>query len=235
VIVNDQTKQPAQVWTHDGLYVGGFFDHRADDGRAAGFYQVHGDDNQGATIVKASNGKVYWLMPYQGHNRLYEISGWDNWQRQSGPVTRPEYPATQLDPGTGLTAKYFQGTNLIHEAAEAPIYYEPFGGEPHAGKVAAPYKAVWSGFVRPPVTDLFRFASLLGKGEQVTVWIDGKIVYAAGTADAANRRIPLTGGKRHRIRVEYVNPDGRAELKLLWSSRIIDPARLSDDILYPAP
>jgi hypothetical protein len=55
VIVNDQTRQPAQVWTSDGLYVGGFFDQRADDGLADGFYQVHGDDNQGATVVMANS------------------------------------------------------------------------------------------------------------------------------------------------------------------------------------
>lgn len=235
VIVNDQTKQPAQVWTHDGLYVGGFFDHRADDGRAAGFYQVHGDDNQGATIVQLSSGKVYWLMPYQGHNRVYEISGWDDWQRRSGRVTRPAHIAGPSTPGTGLTAKYFQGTNLFHETTEAPIYHAPFGGEPHAGKIAPPYKAVWSGFVRPPVTDLFQFASLLGKGEQVTVWIDDKIVYTAGTANTVNRKIALSGAERRPIRIEYINPDGRAELRLLWSSRIIDPSRLADDVLYPAP
>ena len=46
VIVNDQTQQPAQVWTHDGLYVGGFFDHRANDNFDDGLYRVHGDDNQ---------------------------------------------------------------------------------------------------------------------------------------------------------------------------------------------
>ena len=78
VVVNDQTKQPAQAWTADGLYLGGFFDHRADDVRPNGFYGLHGDDNQGGQLVTTKDDRTFWLMPYQGHNRLYEISGWQH-------------------------------------------------------------------------------------------------------------------------------------------------------------
>lgn len=233
VIVNDQTKQPAQVWTHDGLYVGGFLDKRADDGLADGFYRVHGDDNQGATIVTAPNGKTYWLMPYVGYNRLYEISGWDKWQRQSGSVLRPDKPAARSKAGKGLTARYYQGTKLVLQTIEAPIYHEPFGGEPHKGKVKPPYKTVWSGFVEPPVSDHFGFSSLLGKNEQVAVWIDGKIVHTSGMPKNINGSVNLVAGHRHRIRIEYINPSGRAELKLLWSSRVVDPTRLPKDALHP--
>lgn len=233
VIVNDQTKQPAQVWTHDGLYVGGFFDNRTDDGLADGFYQVHGDDNQGATVVTAKSGKTYWLMPYVGHNRLYEISGWDAWHRQSGSVSRPNRVAGRSNKGSGLTARYYDGAKMVFETLEAPIYYERFGGEPHADKVTPPYKAVWSGFVEPPVSDRFQFNSLLGANEQVAVSIDGKIIYAAGIAENVNNEVSLIAGHRHHIRIEYVNPNDRAELILLWSSRVTDPGRLPKEALYP--
>jgi hypothetical protein len=233
VIVNDQTKQPAQVWTDDGLYVGGFLDMRADDGLADGFYQVHGDDNQGATVVTAKNGKTYWLMPYVGHNRLYQISGWDQWHRQSGSVSRPDHVAGRTGKGTGLTARYYEGAKLLLETTEAPIYYEPFGQEQHATEVTPRYRAVWNGFVEPPVSDSYRFRSLLGAGEQVAVWIDGRIVHAAGLPKNVDSRVDLVAGHRHRIRVEYINPDGRAELKLLWLSRVVDPTRLHKDALYP--
>jgi len=233
VIVNDQTKQPAQVWAHDGLYVGGFFDNRADDGLADGFYQVHGDDNQGATVVTAGSGKTYWLMPYIGHNRLYEISGWDKWQRSSGSVLRPSRVTRPSKNGTGLTARYYQGSKLVLETIEAPIYYEQFGGEPHAGKATPRYKAMWTGFVEAPISDRFQFSALLGSNEQVAVWIDGKIVYTAGMSKKVNNRVELAAGRRHRIRVEYINPDGRSELKLLWSSRVVDPTRLPKEALYP--
>jgi hypothetical protein len=234
IIVNDQTKQPAQVWTHDGLYVGGFFDNRADDGRDAGFYRVHGDDNQGATLVTANNGKTYWLMPYQGHNRLYEITGWNDWQRQSGAVTLPRREAAESINGSGLTARYDRENQLMLETIEAPIYYEPFAAERHSKEVSPPYKVEWIGFVTPPVADRYQFYTLLGTHEQAAIWIDGRLVHADGFRDSLNRSIDLIAGHRHRIRIEYINPDGRAELKLLWSSRVIDPTRLAREALYPA-
>jgi hypothetical protein len=234
VIVNDQTKQPAQVWTHDGLYVGGFFDSRADDGLDTGFYKVHGDDNQGANVVTTKSGKTYWLMPYQGHNRLYEIAGWENWQRESGRVELTPPANASTTAGTGLRARYYQGQQLVHETVEAPIYFEPFGSEPHADIVKPHYKAVWTGFVVPPVTDQFDFHSLLGQSEQVAVWIDGHVVHANGF-DKENVDLPvnLTSGRRHSIRIEYINPDARAELKLLWRSEVTDPQRLPADRLFP--
>jgi hypothetical protein len=164
-----------------------------------------------------------------------EISGWDQWQRQSGSLARPEPAAGVERHGTGLTARYYQGSKGVLETVEAPIYFEPFGPEPHADQVTPACKVVWSGFIRPPVSDRFQFRSLLGTGEQAAVWIDGRIVHAAGLAQRVDRAIDLAAGHRHRICVEYINPDGRAELKLLWSSRIVDPARLSSDVLYPEP
>lgn len=235
VIVNDQTKQPAQVWTHDGLYLGGFFDHRADDGRHPGFYQVHGDDNQGATIVTTKTGNTYWLMPYQGHNRLYEITGWNDWHRQSGVVARPRSTQPAEPGGTGLTARYYQGSKLVFETVEPPVYFEPFGGEPHADKVSPHYKAVWTGTIESPVTDRFHFRSLLGKAEQVAVWIDGRVVHTNGFENEnTDRPVELTSRHRNSIRIEYINPDGRAELKLLWHSRVIDPERLPANRLFPS-
>lgn len=238
IVVNDQTKQPAQVWTRDGLYLGGFFDDRAEDGRHPGFYQVHGDDNQGATLVTTEEGNTYWLMPYQGHNRLYEITGWDNWQRQSGTIEPPAAvdPAGDETTATGLRGRYYQGSSLQLEAIEPPIYFERFGPERHADKVSAHYKVVWTGSVSPPVSDQFRFRSLLGKAEQVAVWIDGRIVHANGfDRQNVNSALELTAGRRHLIRIEYINPEDRAELKLLWHSRVVDPERIPVDRLFPDP
>ena len=234
IIVNDQTKQPAQVWTHDGLYVGGFFDNRADDGLADGFYKIHGDDNQGATVVTAPNGRTYWLSPYQGHNRLYEIAGWKDWNRTSGALnTPPRTPEIELE-GNGLTGRYYKNGKLIFETTEPPIYYEQFKSEPHADKVMPFYKAIWTGFLHPPVTDRFEWQTLIGKSEQVAIWIDGTLCNANGFGKHnLKRAIELTAKHPHHIRIEYINPDGRAELKLLWRSRILDPQRLPSEFLSP--
>jgi hypothetical protein len=234
VVVNDQTKQPAQVWTRDGLYVGSFFDGRAADGRDNGFYRVHGDDNQGCTVVSTPAGTTYWLMPYQGHNRLYEITGWTSWKRQSGRVALPADVAEARPQGVGLAARYYRDEELVYETTEIPIYHEPFGGERHAGNVTAPYTVTWTGFLLAPLTDRYQFHSLLGDREQVAVWIDGHLVHAAGTPKTICEKINLRAGQRHLIHIEYINPSERAELKLLWSSRVLDPAQLPAKRLYPA-
>ncbi|MBO10445.1 MAG: hypothetical protein CMJ68_06760, partial [Planctomycetaceae bacterium] len=234
VIVNDQTKQPAQVWTHDGLYVGAVFEKRVADGRAPDFYRVHGDDNQGATIVTTNDGKTYWLMPYQGHNRLYQVSGWDNWKRQSGPISRRSPTDQSRAKGDGLTARYFQGAKLVLKTIEPPIYYQKFGSERHSKTVTPHYKVTWTGHVRGPLTDTFRFRSLLGRSEQVAVWLDGRIVHSNGFPGGhVNRPVKLTAGHRHRIRVEYINPEGRAELTLLWFSTVTDPQQIPTGLLDP--
>ena len=59
------------------------------------------------------------------------------------------------------------------------------------------------------------------------------IVHAAELSKSVNEKVSLIAGHRHRIRIEYINPDGRAELKLLWSSRIVDPVSLPKEALYP--
>ena len=235
VVLNDQTKQPAQVWTDDGLYVGGVFDNRANDGLPDAFYQVHGDDNQGCTVVTTNNGKTYWLMPYQGHNRLYEITGWDDWARQSGAIkiAKPNQPTPT--PGKGLLAKYIQGKEVVHETIEAPTYYERFGPERHGDRIKPHYKVEWTGYITPPFTDRYQFHSLLGNKEQIAVWIDGHLAHVNGMkkTENTNKLIELTSGHRHHIHIEYINPDGRAELNLLWSSRVLDHQRLPSTALHP--
>lgn len=65
------------------------------------------------------------------------------------------------------------------------------------------------------------------------MWIDGRLVHTAGMPDRVSVSVDMTADHRHPIRIEYINPDGRAELKLLWSSRTLDPARLPIESLFP--
>lgn len=239
VIVNDQTKQPAQVWSADGLYVGGFFDHREDDGLDDRFYQVHGDDNQGASVVTTDDGATYWLMPYQGHNRLYQISGWDRWQRRQGTIELDVSTLATLKQSTiddnqaGLKATYQAKGKTILETVEAPIFYERFGAPAHAGKLPENYQVTWTGTVTPVISDRYGFQSLLGKSEQVAVWIDGTLVHANGTETAVNERVALSAGHEHQIRIQYINPAGRAELKLFWNATAVDHGRIPNELLRP--
>lgn len=196
-------------------------------------YQIHGDDSQGATIVTTEYGQTYWLMPYQGHNRLYEIKGWQDWRRQSGPVQRPASAVLPALSSKSFTARYYKGAEPVLETIEPPIYYERFGKERHSARVTSHYKVIWTGSINPPVADRFQFHSFLGPNEQIAVWIDGHIVHANGFGRKnVDSQTDLVAVHRHAIRIEYIKPDSRAELKLLWSSRTIDPQRSPTERLH---
>lgn len=225
VIVNDQTHQSPQVWTRDGLFLGSFFDHRAEDGRDAGFYRIHGDDNQGIALTTTRDGRVLWLSPGIGHNRLYEVYGWNGWKSQRGDLKRPSVADTSA-PGTGLKAQYFVADKLVFEATEAPLFHEAFSDEPHKDRIAAPYRVVWEGFITAPLTDRYSFSALLGQNEQITVRIDGREVLSLGTRKPVTERTELSAARRHAVRIEYINPSDRAELKLFIASTTVDPIKL---------
>jgi hypothetical protein len=232
LIVNDQTKHPAQVWSHDGLYLGGFFDKRAEDGLPQGFYQLHGDDNQGGLMITTKTGQTYWIVPYIGHNRLYEITGWKDWIRKSGDLSpiKSTIPKRQ---GTGLNARYFANNETLLETIEPPVHYQQFGAERHADKLKPGYHAEWTGVLEPPLTDRYQFSALLGKKETLSITIDGKLVYRAGTTDPVDEPFDLSAARKVPIKIRYHNPDERAELKLFLRSRTLDPAPIDTKLLYP--
>ena len=80
---------------------------------------------------------------------------------------------------------------------------------------------------------MIRMLTFIAVNEQVAIWIDGRLVHASGFGtNDNNKQVTLRAGHRHRIRVEYINPDGRAELKVLWCSRFIDRQRLPVESLF---
>ena len=234
VVVNDQTKQAAQVWTHDGLYVGGLLDNRVDDGLDPGFYQVHGDDNQGGTVVTGPDDRTYWLMPYIGQNRLYEITGWNGWVRDSGSVFLEPPSSPQPREGPGLHGRYSNDAGLVLEVTEAPLHFDPLGEERHAPAIQAPYSVVWSGLFEAPSTDRYRFSALVGGDESLQIELAGRRLLSAQPGQPhQSQTLNLQQGTRYPISISYRNPDARAELKLFWATRSMDPTVLSKSYLYP--
>ena len=67
----------------------------------------------------------------------------------------------------------------------------------------------------------------------MSVWIDGRLVHSAGFPDIRSLGTDLVAGHRHHVRIDYIIPDGRAELKLLWSSRVMDPISFNIKRLHP--
>ncbi len=230
LVVSDQLFQPATVWTRDGLYAGSLLDRPADD-RPEAFYRPWSDDMQGVEVVQLDDGRVFWFMPYQGMNFVYEVTGWDELRRQRGIVRRPDEVVAAKRAGTGLRARYSVGGKVVTERIETPVYFDRFGPEREAP--AAPYHVEWSGFLEPVHTGPHRFVAFLGKNERVRVAIGDDVVFTAGEKENVDAHVPLVAGRRYLLRIEYDNPDGRAELKLLWQSPRHERERLPIGALSP--
>ena len=93
------------VWDADGLFAGGLMDTSEFDGIAKHWYQLGGEFCH-ASVATLPDGDVLFFGNWENEMRVYRISGWNGWQRQSGTI-RIENPAA-ADTGQGLTAIAFE-------------------------------------------------------------------------------------------------------------------------------
>jgi hypothetical protein len=80
-------KHPAitYVWDQDGLYVGGLLDNPELDGIEKHWYQCSGEFCH-ASVHTLPSGEVLFYANWENEVRIYRISGWDGWTRQSGKI-----------------------------------------------------------------------------------------------------------------------------------------------------
>jgi hypothetical protein len=86
------------VWDPDGLFVGGLMDTRELDGIAKHWYQLGGEFCH-ASVATLPGGDVLFFGNWENEMRVYRVSGWNGWRRQSGKI-RIEKPAASLSPVT---------------------------------------------------------------------------------------------------------------------------------------
>ena len=157
VVAQDRTIRLAMVWSQDGLYAGSFRDGRVDDGLPDFVYDMSRvyhqpglilGDNTGNTMFKTPGGKVIWGPAGCAGSPLYEIRGWDGWDRQVGDIElKSSAPAARRE-GTGLKARYYgdplqpetslegkkqKDEDVLLDLAEEPeegIQDDVFAGEP---------------------------------------------------------------------------------------------------------
>ena len=93
------------VWDRDGLYVGGLMDAPDLNGIEKHWYQLGGEFCH-ASVATLPDGDVHFFGNWENEMRVYRISGWNEWQRQSGRVrlATPAVPHT----GQGLTVTSFE-------------------------------------------------------------------------------------------------------------------------------
>ena len=102
------------VWDQDGLFVGGLIDSPDLDGIADYWYQFGGESCH-SSVLALPGGDVLFAVNWESEMRVYRITGWKDWTRQSGTIhlTRPAVAHR----GQGLAATYFAGRSLTGGAA----------------------------------------------------------------------------------------------------------------------
>lgn len=204
VSIGDQTEQPCEFWTEDGLYVGGLFDGRdpwtgaLPGGEPDRLYTWHGtkakrigankyseqslfaadDMLMGGSVGELPDGSVVFLGQGGNNNPCYRITGFDGWQRKIGQIVPPDTVAAAEAKGTGLSAEYFLSPDFSGESVLKTVDPQVWFGmkKPWPQPVAGKhdFSARWTGSFEPKFTEAYTL-SVYGEGD-FKLWVDGKEV-----------------------------------------------------------
>ncbi len=195
-------RDPASVWTKDGLFAGSLCARRADDGLDdVAYNRINGNDNQWGDVAKNPQGEVLWGGNGDNNILYYRVRGWDRWERLKGKlvVEKPAQPARRR--GSGLQAAYFSNPDLSGapslQRVDPVIWFGAMGAGPVS--VAAPtsgpaggpapqlppgvLSARWTGFFEPPLSEDFTFvAYTYGRplkdklyGSRIRLWVGDRM------------------------------------------------------------
>lgn len=131
---------------------------------------------------------------------------------------RPTFPEIEL----GLTGHYFTNRHWSGKPAFArvddTIDFDWDRQSPDAGFPRENFSVRWTGFLIPDKTGTYSLGTFSDDGSRV--WLDDKLVIDNGGEHgpgAVMREIPLVGSRRYRIRIDYFQAGGQAEMRLIWS------------------
>lgn len=104
-------KNPAltYVWDQDGLFVGGLMDAPDLNGIEKHWYQCGGEFCH-ASVHTLPSGDVLFYGNWENEMRVYRISGWDGWSRQSSTFRLDQPRAART--GQGLAVNYYDDAAL---------------------------------------------------------------------------------------------------------------------------
>ena len=156
-------------------------------------------------------------------SQSYVFVGWSNGQPAShdvGPLTG-EQTLTASYRAAGLTAQYFEDPGLQTQRLlriDSTVDFDWGRGSPEES-VPDSFAARWTGFVLPPVTDLYTFSTDSDAG--VRLWINGFLVLDGWRRHALRRDnaipVPLIAGAKVGIRMEFYDDEADAVARLAWS------------------
>ena len=127
------------------------------------------------------------------------------------------------DTAGGLKAEYFANETLAGspaaERVDATVDFAWEGTAPAAGVPSHEFSVRWSGVIKPRYTERYTLHTRTDDG--VRLWIDDKLVIDDWNRHAAkdnSAEVDLVADRRHRLRMEFYEHQGRAEARLSWQS-----------------
>lgn len=140
--------------------------------------------------------------------------------------------------GTGLTAKYYDGMdliNLITTRTDSTINFNPADslGTSYAGG-GDTFSVAWEGKVEPRCSETYTFYTNSDDG--VRLWVNGIQLVNNWTNHGPTENsgtIVLTGGTKYDMKMEFFENTGGAVAQLSWSSLSTPKAIVPQTQLYP--
>jgi len=198
---------------------------------------------------------VFWLPQGRQDNPLYQITGWEGWERQRGSIRIDTPPDVAQASGQGLSAEYRLGGPegiLLRQAIDPRLWFvyghnnlfdatadwaKEHPTREHPGKA---FCAQWNGEIEMPLGEPITFSLYCHPDDRARLWIDGQLAidtHDGRHAPAAGETKPLASaaGDRHTIKVQLDARSDEPNLSLNWESLSMDRQRVPRRYLYPAP
>jgi photosystem II stability/assembly factor-like uncharacterized protein len=124
--------------------------------------------------------------------------------------------------GDGLAGAYFRTADLSGDGVtriDPEVSFDWAAGAPAAEFPADGFSVRWTGQVRARHSETHTFYVQADDG--VRLWIDGRLLidwWQEQPAAEYAAALPLVGGRRYDVRLEYADVSGSATVRLLWSS-----------------
>lgn len=149
--------------------------------------------------------------------------------------------------GTGLSAQYFTNSSATYSSSANfnpanlvlteidPVIDFTWGTSSSPFTNSGFYTIRWTGQVQPQYSESYTFDARTDDG--VRLWVNDQLIidhWAAQSATDLTATIPLQGGVRYNIRMEYLNLGGAAQAHLYWYSPSQSKQVVPSNRLYPA-
>lgn len=176
-----------------------------------------------------STGKKTWLSIASAAAMMVLITG---------SFTGIFKSATAAGTGSGLRAEYFSGYGFDSSRfvrTDSSVNFDWRFGSPDSSLSSDGFSVRWTGQVEPMFSEAYTFYTVADDGVRLSVngqkiidnWTDHAWVENSGI-------IPLVGGQKYNLTMEYYEKTGSAVAKIAWSSPSQAKEFIPQSQLYPA-